>query len=53
MASKNMDVLLSAEAEHLVIKIKGQIAERKASLVILNAQLEIAKAQAFSAKVNL
>jgi hypothetical protein len=53
MASKIIDTLLSAEAEHLVVKIKGQIAEAKASLVILHAKLEIAKSQAFSAKVNL
>jgi hypothetical protein len=53
MASKIIDTLLSAEAEHLVVKIKGEIAVAKANLVILHAKLEIAKSQALSAKFNL
>jgi hypothetical protein len=53
MASKIIDALLSAEAEHLVVRIKGEIAVAKANLVILHAKLEIAKSQALAAKVNL
>jgi len=53
MASKQIDALLSAEAEHSVVRLKGQIAEAKSSLVILHAKLELCKAQAIAAKANL
>jgi hypothetical protein len=52
MGSKNIDALRAAEAAHMVIKLKGRIAESKASLAILECQLEIAKEQASHAKVE-
>jgi hypothetical protein len=51
MASKQIDALLAAQAAHLVTKLKGRIAETKASLAILECQLAIAKDQAIAAKV--
>jgi hypothetical protein len=52
MANKNIDLLHAAEAESLVIAIRGKLADARAELLVLECRLEIAKEQAIAARVT-